>query len=99
MFRPADGAETARLNAGLRYEPRVVQPTAATETIGWAGGWSPREPRNGEEEKSKIPPAQATSQYPDPPAAGTRSSTGAFSFVAPMDPSKPASPKAKIPPS
>jgi hypothetical protein len=37
-----------------------AQPSAATATMGWAGGWPPREPTNGELEKSKMPPSAAT---------------------------------------
>jgi hypothetical protein len=49
--------------------------------------------------KAKIPPSDATSQYPASDVVGTSDCTGAFSTVSPMEPRKTASPKAKIPPS
>src|SRR5581483_4949928 len=45
----------ARFGAASSYRLR-----AATDTIGAAGGFAPREPRNGLVEKSKIPPSEAT---------------------------------------
>jgi len=37
-----------------------AQPRAATATIGRAGGWLPRDPAKGDDEKSKMPPSSAT---------------------------------------
>jgi hypothetical protein len=50
--------ESSRLEAPRRVVPG--QPTAATDTIGIAGGLPPSEPRNGLVEKSKMPPSAAT---------------------------------------
>src|SRR5581483_2568751 len=44
----------------LRARDRSQWLSGATPTMGWAGGFAPREPRNGALEKSKIPPSAPT---------------------------------------
>src|SRR5436305_1940370 len=60
--------------------------------------WPPIEPRKGAS-KAKIPPSEATSQYPAPSPSGTRERTGALSRFPPIDPAKRASPKEYTAPS
>src|SRR5581483_2575300 len=43
-----------------RRHSRLDQPSAATATTGWAGGWPPSDPTNGDDEKSKMPPSAPT---------------------------------------
>ena len=49
--------------------------------------------------KAKMPPSEATSQYPPVAASVAMPTTGATSGRAPAEPWNPASPKAKMPPS
>ena len=46
-----------------------------------------------------MPPSLATSQYPLPVGVAAMPTTGLLSLMAPVEPKKPASPKAKMPPS
>jgi hypothetical protein len=43
---------------------------AAIPTIGWFSFTAPVDPRNGASPKLKIPPSEATSQYPDDTCRG-----------------------------
>jgi hypothetical protein len=67
--RPDRSAETAAKVAALSEAvarvrgpaaAKSVQPNAATDTIGAAGGRSPSDPRNGLFEKLKMPPSEPT---------------------------------------
>ena len=49
--------------------------------------------------KLKMPPSDATSQYPSPVGVAAMPTIGALSRRAPADPKNPASPKVKMPPS
>ena len=59
----------------------------------------PVDPENAAFPKAKIPPSEATSQYPPPSGVAAIPTMGLLSEMAPVEPKKPASPKAKIPPS
>ncbi len=52
-----------------------------------------------ESPKLKMPPSEATSQYPFPVSVGVMATTGRCSGVAPMEPWKAAVPNEKMPPS
>ena len=52
-----------------------------------------------ESPKLKIPPSDATSQYPFPVKVGVMATTGRCRGVPPMDPWKAAVPNEKMPPS
>ena len=67
--------------------------------MGLLRGEPPIEPLNLEAPKEKIPPSEATSQYPRPDGWAAMPTMGLLSGVAPVEPKKPALPKAKIPPS
>src|SRR5581483_2303471 len=57
------------------------------------------EPRNGASPKAKMPPSDATSQYPFPDGVAAIPTIGLLRLIAPVEPKNLASPKAKIPPS
>ena len=67
-------------------------------TMGRFSGLAPMEPRNAASPKAKIPPSEATSQYPAPLAVGVMPTMGFTNCSAPVEPSNGA-PKAKMPPS
>ncbi len=71
----------------------------AIPTMGWLRRIAPVEPKNRASPKAKMPPSEATSQYPPPPRVGAMPTIGWFSLSAPVDPAKWASPNEKIPPS
>src|SRR5256885_11256957 len=54
----------------------------------------PRDPRKSAS-KAKMPPSEATSQYPTPSGSGTTDCTGAFSLRPPIEPRNAASPKVR----
>ena len=60
---------------------------------------APVEPWKGASPKEKMPPSEATSQYPEPPGSAAMPTMGRLRCMAPVEPAKAASPKAKIPPS
>ncbi len=68
-------------------------------TMGALSAWPPREPKKPASPKSKMPPSEATSQYPPPSGLAAMPTIGALSGVPPMEPKKPAFPKSKMPPS
>ena len=68
-------------------------------TIGGFSCRPPMEPRKGASPKLKMPPSDATSQYPLPSGVAAMPTMGALSGLPPMDPRKLASPKLKTPPS
>jgi len=68
-------------------------------TIGLAGGLDPSDPSKAASPNAKIPPSDATSQYPRPSWVGAMPTIGSLRWWEPIDPSKDASPNAKIPPS
>ena len=57
------------------------------------------EPANPASPKAKMPPSDATSQYPPPVGVAAIPTIGLFSCIDPVEPRKGASPKAKMPPS
>ena len=67
--------------------------------IGLFNLMAPVDPKKAASPKAKIPPSDATSQYPLPDAVEAMPTIGLFSLMAPVDPKKPASPNEKIPPS
>ena len=68
-------------------------------TMGRFSGLAPMEPRNAASPKAKMPPSEATNQYPAPSGVAAMPTMGRFSGLAPMEPRNAASPKAKMPPS
>ena len=68
-------------------------------TIGDLSCRPPMEPRKGASPKLKMPPSDATSQYPLPSGVAATATTAALSGLPPMEPRKGASPKLKMPPS
>ena len=67
--------------------------------IGLLSFTAPVDPWNAASPKEKMPPSEATSQYPWPDGVAAMPTMGRLSFRSPVEPKKPASPKAKIPPS
>ncbi len=61
-------------------------------TIGLLSLTAPVEPRKAASPKEKIPPSEATSQYPCPLAVGAMPTTGLLSFSAPVEPLNAAEP-------
>src|SRR5882724_7266450 len=59
----------------------------------------PCEPKNAASPKEKIPPSDATSQYPRPDGVAVIPTIGRFNRTEPSDPKNAASPNEKIPPS
>jgi hypothetical protein len=68
-------------------------------TIGEFRAMLPVEPWKRASPKVKMPPSDATSQYPRPVGVVAMSTIGRLSGRAPCEPRKGASPNAKIPPS
>ena len=66
-------------------------------TTGWLMRCPPIDPKNCAAPKAKMPPSDATSQYPPPWGMAAIPTIGAARAVAPMDPKNCASPKAKMP--
>ncbi len=60
---------------------------------------SPVEPRKDASPKLKMPPSDATSQYPAPDGVAAMPTMGWLRRSAPVEPRKAASPKLKMPPS
>jgi hypothetical protein len=60
---------------------------------------APVEPRKRASPKEKIPPSEATSQYPLPDGVAAMPTMGRLRRMAPVEPKNLASPWAKIPPS
>src|SRR5665647_2844217 len=78
---------------------RPVVGMAPTPTTGRLRDSDPVDPWKPASPKAKIPPSEATSQYPFPEEVGAIPTTGRLRVSDPVDPWKPASPKAKMPPS
>ncbi len=55
-------------------------------TIGWFRVSLPVDPWNRAEPKAKIPPSEATSQYPPPVGAAAMPTIGRLSGLPPMEP-------------
>ena len=68
-------------------------------TIGLFSRVPPMEPWKAASPKLKMPPSEATSQYPSPSLVAAMPTMGLFKGVPPMEPWKAASPKLKMPPS
>jgi len=68
-------------------------------TMGWLSRIEPVEPRNLASPKAKMPPSEATSQYPLPERVAAMPTIGLLSRMEPVEPKKAASPKLKMPPS
>ncbi len=68
-------------------------------TIGWFNRIPPVDPRNTASPKEKIPPSDATNQYPAPDGVAATPTIGWFNRIPPVEPRKAASPNEKIPPS
>src|SRR5579872_173723 len=56
-------------------------------------------PKKGASPKLKMPPSEATNQYPPPSGVAAIPTIGWLRWIAPVEPKNLASPKAKIPPS
>src|SRR5664280_847183 len=72
---------------------------AAIPTIGSLRVTPPVDPWNTASPREKIPPSDATSQYPPPSGVAAIPTIGWLSLKAPVDPWNAASPREKIPPS
>src|SRR5581483_2341780 len=68
-------------------------------TIGLFSLVEPIEPKKVASPKAKIPPSEATSQYPFPVRVGVMPTIGWLSGLPPIEPKNLASPKEKMPPS
>jgi hypothetical protein len=60
---------------------------------------APVDPKKAASPKLKIPPSDATNQYPPPSGVAAIPTTGWAKWRDPVEPSKGAPPKLKIPPS
>ena len=63
--------------------------------MGELSGLAPSDPLKVASPKAKMPPSDATIQYPRPSWVGAMPTMGSFRWLPPMEPSKDASPKAK----
>src|SRR5439155_870911 len=81
--------------------PRAASPdeTGAIDTTGLLSLIAPVDPAKVASPKAKMPPSDATSQYPLPDGVEDIPTTGLLSFMLPVEPKNFASPKEKIPPS
>ena len=62
-------------------------------------GLPPIDPWKAASPKLKMPPSEATSQYPSPLGVAAMPTIGLLSGLPPIEPWKAASPKLKMPPS
>ena len=67
--------------------------------MGWLRCVAPVEPKKPAFPKEKMPPSEATSQYPPPSGVEATVTMGLFSLNLPVDPKNWALPKVKMPPS
>ena len=65
---------------------------AVIPTIGLLSAMAPVEPKKAASPKAKIPPSDATSQYPFPEGVAARPTIGRLSMIPPVDPMKVALP-------
>ena len=68
-------------------------------TMGLLSAMLPVDPQNLASPKEKMPPSEATSQYPPPSGVAAMPTTGLLSAMPPVDPQNCAPPKEKMPPS
>ena len=69
-------------------------------TMGWFSLIDPVEPKNPASPKAKMPPSEATSQYPPLSGVAAMATIGLFSLIDPVEPKNAApEPKLKMPPS
>ena len=102
MRAPADAASPKGLHrAGGGGDPVALARSACgpCRPPGRVGDDPPCEPKNPASPKLKIPPSDATNQYPRPDGVAAIPTIGRFNGIAPIEPKNPASPKLKIPPS
>ena len=72
---------------------------AAIETMGRLRVMLPVEPKNPASPKAKMPPSEATSQYPLSSGVAAIETMGRLRVILPVEPKNPAWPKEKMPPS
>src|SRR5664280_1654772 len=80
-------------SAGAGPDQPDMPTTGATRLIAPVEPWKTAPP------KLKMPPSEATSQYPGPLDGVAIPTMGALRWMLPVDPWNPASPKEKMPPS
>ena len=68
-------------------------------TIGLLSTIAPVDPKNCASPNAKMPPSEATSQYPSPSGVGAMPTIGLLSAIPPVEPQNCAAPKEKTPPS
>src|SRR6185437_1824688 len=91
--------QVSRATRGGGPYPEVVTPTLVIPTTGLTSLRFPADPKKDVSPKLKMPPSEATSQYPLPSGVHAIPTTGCFSCRLPVDPKNWASPKLKMPPS